>query len=447
MAGYVTSTRSLQQDEYPWRYINKSTGATVASGHLLTPAALKPAQTTTSFRTGGKEPDGDLELLSSTSLGSVFKVLAKEERSHRSTSDTGHTFATSSGHFSCSHKSVTVSRAGSTNRTWVGPLVPSTSGHHFTPAYPTLSIPSDLTALGTKAIAETIPTNPSVNLATALAELLREGVPLHSGLEVLQSRVANRNLKAAGGSYLNEVFGWLPLYRDLCRSGQASLSAMTTLRQLLRDSGRNVRRRRDYGTSTTSTQSFIGSGVVTDPTATGNNGFGQLIPLNPRPSSETLVASRRIWFSGAYTYCLELDPSILRKMDSAIDRFNRIYGLEVTPETLWNLAPWSWFGDWLGDVGSILHNVDAFSQHGLVLRYGYLMSTTTSVHTMTLRGVPDYLGNSLGDPTAVYTSVRKDRVRATPYGFGLTPSSFNSAQWAILAALGMTKTPDSLRIL
>jgi hypothetical protein len=40
---------------------------------------------------------------------------------------------------------------------------------------------------------------------------------------------------------------------------------------------------------------------------------------------------------------------------------------------------------------------------------------------------------------------QKRRIKSTPFGFGLSPGSFTARQWSILAALGMTRGPRSLR--
>jgi hypothetical protein len=43
-----------------------------------------------------------------------------------------------------------------------------------------------------------------------------------------------------------------------------------------------------------------------------------------------------------------------------------------------------------------------------------------------------------------YMVDQKERVRATPYGFGLDLGSLNPRQWAILASLGLTRAPQRL---
>jgi len=42
--------------------------------------------------------------------------------------------------------------------------------------------------------------------------------------------------------------------------------------------------------------------------------------------------------------------------------------------------------------------------------------------------------------------VKKERAKATPYGFGVDPATFSEWQWSILAALGLTLGPHKMRI-
>jgi hypothetical protein len=122
----------------------------------------------------------------------------------------------------------------------------------------------------------------------------------------------------------------------------------------------------------------------------------------------------------------------------------KLVGFRLSPEVLWELQPWSWLVDWVFNVGQILENIESFQTDGLVMRYGYLMCTDV-VSTETTAIFSNGVFNRLGPITKRATVTRKLRVRATPYGFGLDPATWSPERWAILAALGLTKTPTSLR--
>jgi len=126
-------------------------------------------------------------------------------------------------------------------------------------------------------------------------------------------------------------------------------------------------------------------------------------------------------------------------MLSASDKARKILGLEITPEVLWELVPWSWAIDWFANVGDLVKNVHNLSSDGLVMRYGYIME-----HSM-VRDTYIHVGpTGFKDPKVVcepYTFVTETKLRrrATPFGFGLDLSSLTGQQKSILAALGMSR--------
>lgn len=151
-----------------------------------------------------------------------------------------------------------------------------------------------------------------------------------------------------------------------------------------------------------------------------------------------IEVKRRRWFSGAFIYYLDTQSPGKKAWDSDIQRLNKLYGVKITPEVIWNLTPWSWAADWFGNVGDLAHNVGQFAQDGLVMPYGYMMETSTVKATYRMRNVALW-GNTIPDLTQEFTTTVKIRRRATPFGFGLDFDSFSQFQLSILAALGLTK--------
>lgn len=90
-----------------------------------------------------------------------------------------------------------------------------------------------------------------------------------------------------------------------------------------------------------------------------------------------------------------------------------------------------------------MSNVTAFADDGLVLRYGYVMQSTKTTVTSTLSG--HRLGG-VAQPDLTMSYGRETKVRrvATPYGFGLNLDGLQPRQWAILAALGISRGPNQL---
>lgn len=153
------------------------------------------------------------------------------------------------------------------------------------------------------------------------------------------------------------------------------------------------------------------------------------------------------WFSGAYTYYATELNQMFGKLSEYEAKANHLLGTRITPETVWELTPWSWLIDWYSNIGQIVHNASLLSQDSTVLRYGYVMHETHATRSFTVTGLK---GNFTNEPlpavTVSYSIVAKRRTRATPYGFGIDVSSLSPRRWAILAALGMTKGSKSLRL-
>jgi hypothetical protein len=125
-------------------------------------------------------------------------------------------------------------------------------------------------------------------------------------------------------------------------------------------------------------------------------------------------------------------------------RANIVLGTRLTPDVLWNLAPWSWLVDWFGNVGDVSSNATALSNDNLVMRYGYLTKKVSVTYSYTCPDVRSN-GHKLGSVTTGLINTSLERRRATPYGFGIDLNGLSVAQWAILGALGLTKSPRTLR--
>lgn len=255
-------------------------------------------------------------------------------------------------------------------------------------------------------------------------------------------------LRNMGSEYLNVEFGWKPLVNDLAKAMYAVSQAERLIAQTLRDSGKVVRR--DYTfpeeKSTEVVVHYKGLDGAYANVPSNHYYSAYLYPNRGRGDfTETLETTRRVWFKGAYSYHFALgsDKGLFGKVRDLEKKANRLLGLRVTPEVLWNLQPWSWLADWHANIGTNIHNAVAFANDGLVLRYGYLMCTTVQKRVLTVSGGHEVNG-PLPSVTATFETITKERVQATPFGFALDPGSFTARQWAILAALGMTKTPGRL---
>ena len=288
---------------------------------------------------------------------------------------------------------------------------------------------SVLDGLGTTAIARTIPTNPVADSATFIGEL-REGLPSLVGAQVLKRPRPG----STGSEYLNWQFGIMPLIGDFQKFAKAYKTSDKVLKQLRRDSGRIVRRR----------YSFPDVRILLEDSEAGNS--------YPHPALDSNLYAgggvrrihtelrRKTWFSGAYTYYLPKEDDLFGRYSAWLAQANKLLGIRLTPETFWDLTPWSWAVDWFSNTGDVFHNLGAFANDGLLLRWGYIMEETTIVSSYSWSGVV-YIDNQ---PTTistneVFTKTWKVRRKATPFGFGLNFSGFTPRQLAIIAALGISR--------
>jgi hypothetical protein len=113
--------------------------------------------------------------------------------------------------------------------------------------------------------------------------------------------------------------------------------------------------------------------------------------------------------------------------------------LNLTPEVVWELLPWSWLIDWYSNVGDLLLNIVQQPDENRAARDAFLMRTTEL--NLVLNSIADFkvtLGGPFHDTWTVRIT-RKERVEASPFGFGLVGDDFSARQWSILAALGLSR--------
>lgn len=291
------------------------------------------------------------------------------------------------------------------------------------------STSTKLDELGATAVSRTVPTNSIASLSTALGEIVTGGLPHLVGSTLWKKRA--QAPRDAGSEYLNVQFGWLPLINDISEFASGVSKAGTVLTQYERDAGRVVRRGYDFPMIHSITTNTTENTPVWGPSSS-------LFYRNGRQLTFTRETSIRRWFRGAYTYYLPSGYDSRSKLDRYKLFADRI-GLEISPEVLWELTPWSWAVDWFSNAGDVISNVSAFQQDGLVMRYGYIMEHSIVKDTYTMTGATTDNGVPLPvDPVIIVTET-KVRRQANPYGFGVSWDGLSSFQTSILAALGISR--------
>lgn len=443
MAGYFTSSRRTFKASDRETFTRNN--GTVVKNTTTNKYPTSLRQVTTSYRTRGGGPKN---LLQVDPLFVYERNLFDFAPFRDQTWDTGHPFSTYKQDFSCTHPKVFLRGRAGTSVKYEGPLVPRTAPFVANPAVsPTFN---NLIERGTKAVRSTTPTNPVANVLTTLAEVRREGItaPGAGYASWLKSRTSI--LKGAGSEYLNIAFGWLPLISELNNTLQAVLKTTSVIEQLRRDSGQIVRRQFDFPEEVFNDYEEVSTGnaITTGLNATDESRFYRLSGSTPLSQGVLSHSTRKVtktWFSGAYTYYLHLGDELWDKARRYEQYANKLLGItRLTPAVLWELTPWSWLTDWFVNFGDIVYNVSSFSGDGLVMRYGYVMQEVSESHFYTFSGM-SFDSSSITSYSSTYTCVSKQRVKATPFGFGLNPETFSLRQWAILGALALSKSPNTIR--
>lgn len=281
--------------------------------------------------------------------------------------------------------------------------------------------------LGGTAISRCKPASPEASFGVFLAETYREGIPkLLSNFKVAGEVDHFRSL---GSNYLNVEFGWKPFVSDLKKTARAVIHAQELIDDLRRNSGKRMRRQYRFP-AVTSEKVIIRDQMRPWP-------YPVSYTLQQAERTVTQTASKETWFSGEFVYKY---PSVDASIPSQIIAGARhLLGVDLTPETLWNITPWTWLADWFANTGDVMSNLSAITSDNLVMRYGYLMQeaivTNKCVHT----GVRTPKGSipSIVKGSTHYHAL--SRIGASPYGFGTTWDGFSARQVAILASIGITR--------
>jgi len=320
-------------------------------------------------------------------------------------------------------------------RDYSGPMLafgPDNASGQF--VFPPSAESSDiaLNALGATAIARCKPDNSIASLGSSIGEIMTGGLPHLVGSQSWKER--SLKAKNAGSEYLNVQFGWVPLVSDINNFVSAVRQFDTVMKQYERDAGRLVRRRYEFPIVKSEDEVIVNGAPAW---VLGSGG-------NVAATSGTRTLRKRVtkqqWFSGAFTYHL---PSGYDSRN-ALDRYrlyaDKFVGLNASPETLWELAPWSWAVDWFSNAGDVISNVDSFAIDGQVLVYGYMMEHTITEYTYSMSGVRDSANKELNVSPVTLVTETKKRVGASPYGFGVSWDGLSPFQISILTALGITRS-------
>lgn len=460
MGAMTTSKRRNGTGVYPAVFASALTGGIKD----VSRSGLRPYQITTSYRDSKK---------GGFTLGEeVNQIFLDSDQATRWPFDTGHEFYTQkmSGlildrkGFSC---------RGYNNSYYSGPLLAvdpfflweGLSADNMINYYQ-LPRPAIKVSRGTKFLAETVPVTAQANLTQLIVEtVLRLPTIPFNGLDSNLHNGVRTLLKNSGGEYLNAVFGWEPLVRDVLKVCRAIVMIDDNLKQYVRDSGKVVRRkRRDPRVEYDVTQGVEDNSLIgapfnnhsgADPNRESDLFAGPTGVIGNQPNGYrasrgklTIVdhVLEEYWFSGAWMYFLDVENNAFNAIRRAAKEARYLLGIELSLHLLYELAPWSWLLDWFVNINDLIKVNQALGPDGSVLRYGYLMHHTVVERSWTHTGVVFGNGTATGPIVTKARQETKQRVRATPYGFDIDWPDFSPRRLAILGSLIATHGAGSARL-
>jgi hypothetical protein len=297
------------------------------------------------------------------------------------------------------------------------------------------------------------PNRPDGAIFVALMELLRGDIPSMIGHLKKFTSISGRSIKdykdaasAVGGEYLNSVFGWAPLVKEI----QGIINVLISIDRMVYAESYS-RKRRWQGPATSSEVAFTNRLMTLSPggswpgssiTRTGNQSVGATVTYS---GTERLTLSEDYRLSSQVSSLARPNSRTIGFVEKAEEILQRL-GFVTSLAEVWELVPYSWLVDWVSNIGASLHNANVYSPVSgkYTVDYAYVTTVTTHSRVETVRSAS--LGNSSSDDyfslrtgQSFLSSVSKNRDRATPFGFGTQLGSLTTSQFAILVALGLAK--------
>nr|QDH91456.1 MAG: hypothetical protein H4Bulk46879_000002 [Leviviridae sp.] len=246
------------------------------------------------------------------------------------------------------------------------------------------------------------------------------------------------------------VFGWKPFIRDLRDLYKAMKGVNASIAKLASQNGQNVRRRAVLKNENTSAVTDQGSYLYPFANVYGAppNWF------NNQGRTQYTVTTRtqtQIWYSACYRYWI---PNLPAWKESWGTRA-KLFGVYPTPGSVYAAMPWSWLEGWFSDIGEIANAASPTAVDGLTMKYGYTMQhdtyeveATSQVYHPPSKPIKNSLGEFGGDwqgcdITFSSTFKRERKLRTggvQPFGPGVKLADITPSRWAILAALGLSRS-------
>lgn len=260
--------------------------------------------------------------------------------------------------------------------------------------------------------------------------------------------------KEVADHFLNHNFGWVPFISDIQKIIHVFNNSSELVARIIRDNGRDIRRMRVLEESDTNTNVGVATVSGTFPSSEMNSGADtNFLPYckvfsNPAGNTKGYCqfnsrSVKRIWAVGNFRYFrpefgfnehYEGAYTALRQ----VDRLMTLYGIRVNPTLIWKITPWTWLADWFTGVGSYLERLDDFVTDGITAKYLYVMKTEVKYITKTC--VLNFYSGLLSLNFQRVLNIKVREAADGPYGFNTPWKTLSPRQWAILGAIGISRS-------
>jgi hypothetical protein len=258
------------------------------------------------------------------------------------------------------------------------------------------------------------------------------------------------NSKTLADNFLNHCFGWVPFLSDYFKFLDVFSRAHELVSDITRNNGQWQKRRAVLQSDSTErlvTRLYY-PGI--EPWGFQIQGLCDTRPVDGIPCKGFTdiyeVVTTDIWSKGEFTfYRPEFDmnlpenqPENLSSYLAAIQRLMTLYGVRISPGLLYAITPWSWTVDWFTGFGNYVRRLDDFTNDGIVSRGLYIMR---HMKRKVVKSSTIFLSGGQRTFTWERTLEHKSRkVADSPYGFDLTWNNLSLRQYAILGAIGITRS-------
>jgi hypothetical protein len=292
------------------------------------------------------------------------------------------------------------------------------TGYQYAPA----TTEVDWTYWRTLALANLDPYRPVVDTPLFLFELREFPRMLRDLGRVLQGRIRPSDVP---GGYVAYQFGWRPLVSDLL--------SMLTLQRQIND---RIRYFRNLAKGTRVRRRLATRRLIKDTTTA--NAYQQ---FNVGPAGDPYCIKAdvqvreyiSVWFTANASLLMDLPKDAdLRGLST-----RAVWGLTARPSTLWNAIPWSWFTDYMLNVGDYMEAANGMTRY----RCTNMCLMALSLAESRLTNVRLKTGLSFS-PSTLYTERKQRSVSANPQP-GITAEPFLTNRQQLI--LGSLATASALR--